>query len=81
MTPELAYSTPYHITYRPAALATVRAIQAGIEEDYPATILYAIQVVEPLTDARIVVLEKQIKELKSGEHALTTYDAKIKSVW
>lgn len=75
-TPELAYNTPYHITYRPVALNTVRSIQASLDEDYAATILYALQIVEPLTNARIATLEAQIKDLKKNS-LRTNYDTKI----
>ncbi len=75
-TPELTNATLYHRIYRPVAFNTLRSVQASAEGDYAATILYALQVAEPLVNARIATLEAQINDLKKNS-LKTNYDTKI----
>lgn len=63
--PSSYYNSPYFKLYRPVAQTTISAIDAGQRKDYGQLIIYSMQILEPLAEARINYLEKKLGEKSS----------------
>ena len=60
--PEFYFSSPYFTTYRPIAQKTILTIEAGQKKDYGKLMIYSMQMMEPLVQARIDHLERKLIE-------------------
>lgn len=63
--PSSYYNSPYFKLYRPVAQTTISTIDAGQRKDYGQLIIYSMQILEPLAEARINFLEKKLEEKSS----------------
>ncbi len=76
-TPELVYQSDYQTLYRPIIDNSLWALQAEAEGDHASTILYTLQIMEPITTARIQILEQKIKNEDNGDQ-VKTYKKQLK---